>query len=33
MRRQRFRYAVIAATVLFGGLAATALAQIPDSKA
>ena len=31
MRRQRLRYAVIAATVLFGGLATSALAQIPDS--
>ena len=31
MRRQRLRLAVIAATVVFGGLAATALAQIPDS--
>jgi hypothetical protein len=31
MRRQRLRFAVIAATVVFGGLAATALAQIPDS--
>src|SRR6187551_1642953 len=32
MRRQRLRYAVIAATVLFGGLATSALAQIPDSN-
>ena len=32
MRRQRLRYAVIAATVLFGGLATSALAQIPDSS-
>src|SRR6187455_1342 len=32
MRRQRLRFAVIAATVVFGGLAATALAQIPDSN-
>jgi collagen triple helix repeat protein len=31
MRRQRLRFAVLAATVVFGGLAATALAQIPDS--
>ena len=31
MRRQRLRYAVIAAIVVFGGLATSALAQIPDS--
>jgi hypothetical protein len=32
MRRHRLRIAVIAATVVFGGLAASAVAQIPDSN-
>jgi Collagen triple helix repeat (20 copies) len=31
MRRQRIRLALLAAALVFGGLAATALAQIPDS--
>jgi collagen triple helix repeat protein len=30
MRRRRLRYGVIAATVIFGGLATSALAQVPD---